>query len=70
MLCLKMKSTNAVLGINIKHLKMNMNYDDAKLSTEYIPPKSGVVASAVVVEIKSISVSGFLWDAVGDGCYS
>ena len=51
MLCLNMKSTNAVLGINIKHLKMNMNYDDAKLSTEYIPPKSGVAASAVEVEI-------------------
>lgn len=51
MLCLNMKSTNAVLGIDIKHLKMNMNYDDAKLSTEYIPAKSGVTASAVVVEI-------------------
>ena len=51
MLCLNMKSTNAVLGMDIKHLKMNMNYDDAKLSTEYIPPKSGVAASAVEVEI-------------------
>ena len=46
-----MKSTNAMLDMDIKPGKLDISSKQAKLSRDYVPARSGVTSSAVVVEI-------------------